>query len=117
MSIFVVSVSITTQHFYQFFIDNVLYNCFYFFWALLLAADTSLYVVYMFTRHITPGTGSYGYSGDGGAATSASLYYPRGVALDITGNLYIADRYNDRIRKVSITGVITTIAGTKYCMQ
>ena len=84
---------------------------------MLIAADTSLYDVYMLILHITPGTGSSGYSGDGSAATSASLYYPEGVALDSTGNLYIADRFNDRIRKVSTTGVITTIAGTKYGMQ
>ena len=82
----------------------------------MLAADTSLYVVYIFTRHITPGTGSSGYSGDGGAATSASLYLPRGVALDSTGNLYIADSSNRRIRKVSTTGVITTIAGTGHAV-
>jgi uncharacterized protein (TIGR03437 family) len=56
------------------------------------------------------GTGSYGYSGDNGPATSAQLYGPSGVAVDAAGNLYIADSYNDRIRKVS-NGVITTIAG------
>ena len=83
----------------------------------MLAADTSLYVVYMLTLHITPGTDSYGgYSGDGSAATSASLNYPTGVALGSTGNLYIADEYNNRIRKVSTTGVITTIAGTKHAV-
>ena len=70
----------------------------------------------MFTRHITPGTGSSGYSGDGGAATSASLCGPEGVAVDSTGNLYIADRWNHRIRKVSTTGVITTIAGTEHAV-
>jgi len=57
--------------------------------------------------------GTGGYSGDGGAATSASLYYPTGVAVDTAGNLYIADGDNNRIRKVTAaTGVITTIAGT-----
>ena len=80
----------------------------------MLAADTSLYDVYVLTLHITLGTSSKGYSGDGGAATSASLNYPTGVALDSTGNLYIADHYNHRIRKVSTTGVITTIAGTEH---
>ena len=53
------------------------------------------------------------YSGEGGAATSADLYYPSGVALDTAGNIYIADRDNHRIRKVSVAdGTISTIAGT-----
>ena len=47
------------------------------------------------------GTGSYGYSGDGGAATSAQLYYPSGVAFDSSGNVYIADMINNRIRKLT----------------
>jgi len=55
------------------------------------------------------GNGTWGYSGDNGPATSAQLYYPRGVAVDSAGNLYIADASN-RIRKVS-NGVITTVAG------
>jgi ribosomal protein S11 len=59
------------------------------------------------------GTGGSGYSGEAGAATAAQLYYPSGVAVDETGNVYIADRYNDRIRKVTAaTGIITTIAGS-----
>ena len=57
------------------------------------------------------GTTSYGYNGDSIPATSAKLYDPH-VALDNNGNLYIADFYNYRVRKVDVTsGIITTIAG------
>jgi sugar lactone lactonase YvrE len=58
------------------------------------------------------GTGTAGSSGDGGQATLAQLNDPLGVAVDVAGNLYIADETNCRIRKVDVTGVITTIAGT-----
>jgi hypothetical protein len=51
-----------------------------------------------------------GYSGDGGPATSGQLNNPAGVTLDSSGNLYIADEYNSRIRKVS-SGIISTFAG------
>jgi uncharacterized protein (TIGR03437 family) len=57
------------------------------------------------------GNGQINYSGDGGPATSASLWRPSGVALDHAGNLYIADTQNVRIRKVDTNGNITTIAG------
>ena len=60
------------------------------------------------------GTGESGDGGDGGPAIQATLYYPRGVAVDSTGNLYIADTRNNRIRKVDSTGTITTIAGTGF---
>ena len=76
------------------------------------------------------GTGTGSYSGDNGPATSATLYFPFGVAVDssgrthivllsgslnmsLLGNVYIADSDNHRIRKVTVsTGIITTIAGT-----
>ena len=59
------------------------------------------------------GTGTQSYSGDNGAATSATLNYPWGVGLDTASNVYIADALNNRIRKVTIsTGIITTVAGT-----
>jgi sugar lactone lactonase YvrE len=57
------------------------------------------------------GYGPTGFSGDNGPATGAELWYPSGVALDASGNLYIADQNNDRIRKVNASGIITTIAG------
>jgi uncharacterized repeat protein (TIGR01451 family) len=58
------------------------------------------------------GNGSYGDSGDGGAAASAELRSPVGVAVDGAGNIYIADYLNENTRKVAAaTGVITTLAG------
>jgi PKD repeat protein len=59
------------------------------------------------------GNGSFGFTGDNVAATSAGLYYPRGISVDSAGNLFIADMYNQRIRKVNAaTGIISTVAGT-----
>jgi uncharacterized protein (TIGR03437 family) len=58
------------------------------------------------------GSGDFGYSGDGGPAVSARLYSPYGVAVDPQGTVFIADTYNFRIRSVSQTGEISTIAGT-----
>ncbi len=58
------------------------------------------------------GNGSYGDSGDGGAAASAELRSPVGVAVDGAGDIYIADYLNENTRKVAAaTGVITTLAG------
>jgi sugar lactone lactonase YvrE len=81
----------------------------------LYIADTGNQVI----RKVNPagiittvaGNGTAGYSGDNGPATSAQLHQPQGVALDSAGNLYIADIYNQAIRKVNPAGIITTVAG------
>lgn len=57
------------------------------------------------------GNGTFGYSGDSGLAGSAALASPTGVDVDATGNVYIADRYNYRIRRVTPQGIIDTVAG------
>lgn len=56
------------------------------------------------------GNGHVGYTGDNGPADSAELFYPEGVAVDRGGNIYMADQFNNAIRKVT-DGVIYTIAG------
>jgi len=70
-------------------------------------------------RRITPGgiiataagNGTRGFGGDGGPATRAQLDIPHGLALDAAGNLYIADYFNNRVRKVDTSGIIRTVAG------
>ena len=58
------------------------------------------------------GNGFPGFSGDGGPANLATMYQPTGVVCDKSGNVYISDSYNNRIRKVNSAGKINTIAGT-----
>ena len=58
------------------------------------------------------GTGTVGSAGNNGQATSAGLYYPRGVGADSNGNIFIADSGNNQIRMVNRAGIITTIAGS-----
>lgn len=58
------------------------------------------------------GNGTNGYAGDGKAATSAEFSYPTGIAVDPSGNVYIVDAGNSRIRKINTNGIISTIAGT-----
>ena len=59
------------------------------------------------------GSGASSHSGDGGPATLATIYYPQGIALDSSGNVYIAETDYNYIRKITVsTGIITTIAGT-----
>jgi hypothetical protein len=60
------------------------------------------------------GTGIAGYSGDGGAATNAQLSQPLGLAVDAAGSLFIADPPNNCVRKVSVKGIITTMAGVGH---
>ena len=63
---------------------------------------------------VLAGNGSWGFSGEGGQATSASLSYPAGVAVDVAGKVYFADTSNNRIRKVALSGIITTVAGGNF---
>ena len=58
------------------------------------------------------GVGTGGFSGDGGPATAAQLNHPAALAVDGSGRVYVADRDNDRVRRVGADGVIQTIAGT-----
>jgi sugar lactone lactonase YvrE len=70
-------------------------------------------------RKVTPagviatvaGTGFAGFSGDGGPSNAAQLNSPYGIALDGTGNVYIADLGNARVRKIDGNGIVTTVAG------
>lgn len=57
------------------------------------------------------GNGVQGYSGDGGTATNAEFYKPIGLARDISGNIYIADHGNNRIRIINSSGIVNTLAG------
>ena len=61
--------------------------------------------------HTVAGTGIKGYAGDGGPALAAQLHMPLSLATDTSGNLYIADEENYRIRMVSAEGIIATVAG------
>jgi uncharacterized protein (TIGR03437 family) len=63
------------------------------------------------TVTLVAGNGNAGFGGDGGPPTAASLSFPSGLAVDSSGNLYISDKNNNRIRKIS-GGIITTVAGT-----
>jgi DNA-binding beta-propeller fold protein YncE len=57
------------------------------------------------------GTGEQGFSGDGGPATEARMNQPYGIVIDHSGNIYVADRLNQRVRRIDTSGVITTLAG------
>jgi sugar lactone lactonase YvrE len=57
------------------------------------------------------GTGASASSGDGGPATAADIWLPQGIATDDTGNVYIAEKIGNKVRKVNLAGIITTVAG------
>ncbi len=82
----------------------------------LYIADTSNHRIRMLapggTITTVAGIGTQGFSGDGGAALTAQLNYPSAVAVDASGNLYIADTANNRVRMVTTDGNINTIGGT-----
>ncbi|MBL0156357.1 MAG: hypothetical protein IPP47_04560 [Bryobacterales bacterium] len=79
--------------------------------SLLIPALAQAQTPPRYTISAVAGNGSVGFSGDAAAATSAQLSNPIAVAIDSSGNLYIADQVNHRIRKVDTSGTITTIAG------
>jgi cysteine-rich repeat protein len=94
-------------------------------WNIILDTAGNLYIADRYNHRVrrvdassgdittVAGTGVAGFSGDGGPATSAQLNQPTGLVFDASENLYIADRYNHRVRRVDAsTGDITTIAGT-----
>jgi sugar lactone lactonase YvrE len=73
----------------------------------LTAFTLGAQVIYPFA-----GSGDYAYCCDGQPATSAQLNQPHSVAIDAAGNMYISDNANNRIRKVNVSGIISTLAGT-----
>lgn len=81
----------------------------------LYIADTNNHQIRKVTTdgiiHTVAGTSEFGYNGDEIPATQAMLFYPKWVAVDDAGNLYIADSFNMRIRMVTTDGMIHTIAG------
>ena len=58
------------------------------------------------------GTGTSGFAGDGGPAINAQFNNPHGIAIDSIGNVYVSDEYNNRVRKIDPSGMISTFAGT-----
>jgi streptogramin lyase len=63
------------------------------------------------TLQVVAGTGEAGYSGDGGPAVQAELDRPNGIAVAPDGTMYVADTFNNRVRAISPSGIISTVAG------
>ena len=86
----------------------------------LYGTDSSQARVFLFTRDATPSTVvgagagglTNGFAGDGGPASEAHLNYPKGIAIDDAGLLYVVDTEDNRIRRVDADGTITTVVGT-----
>jgi hypothetical protein len=99
-------------------------------WCIALDSSGNIYIVDSTNQRVrevsaatgiintVAGNGFQGYSGDGGPATETKLYDPGDVALDASGNLYLSDTWNFRVREVdAFSGIITTIAGTGECVH
>src|SRR5262245_27996555 len=91
--------------------------------GLALDADGGLLVADMYNHRVRridrrgaittiAGTGTAASAGDGGPATAASLNGPQDVAVDRAGNVFVADTYNARVRRIDRAGIITTLAGS-----
>jgi streptogramin lyase len=79
--------------------------------TLLLTLSSSLLTVSAQIISTVAGNGTQNFSGDGGQATAAQMNYTSDMAFDASGNMYIADNFNNRIRKVNTSGIITTMGG------
>src|SRR5579885_3242520 len=85
-------------------------------WGNLYFADTDHHRICRLTPggllSTVAGTGYAGFEGDGGPAGAANLNFPYGLAVDTQGNLYVADLGNNRVRRIGLDGIITTVAGS-----
>jgi uncharacterized protein (TIGR03437 family) len=79
--------------------------------CLLLTVSAQAQAPPVYTISTVAGNGTAGFTGDGGTAASAELYSPFSTAIDKSGNLYIADQANNRVRMVTPGGTISTVAG------
>lgn len=98
-------------------------------WGLAIDGSDNLYIADYYAFRVrkvagssqiistVAGTGNMGKAGDGGPATKANLNHPSGVALDPSGDLFIADQYNNKVREVNTSGIINTYMGNgKACL-